>query len=79
MNSDLALFASAGVDANVEITLYAPKTPDDDTVTIFFGEERVTLQFYDVESLERLRDVADEGARQLRAVAMSKSGSGRLP
>lgn len=68
MNRDMAVFANAGVDADVEIALYSSRTPDDETVTIFFGAERITLQFYDVESMERLRDVADEGARRLRAV-----------
>ncbi|WP_291413029.1 hypothetical protein [Actinophytocola sp.] len=43
------------------------RAPDDDAVSILFGKERVTLEFYDVESLERLRDLADEGARRLGA------------
>ncbi|MGH3752677.1 MAG: hypothetical protein ACRDRP_08275 [Pseudonocardiaceae bacterium] len=68
VNRDMAVLVSAGVDADVEIALYSPRRPEDDTVTIFFGAEQVTLQFYDVGSLERLRDVADEGARRLRAV-----------
>lgn len=68
MNRDMAVFTTAGVDADVEIALYSPRTPDDDTVRIFLGAEQITLEFYDVESMERLRDVADEGARRLRAV-----------
>lgn len=36
-------------------------------VSIALGDERLMLEFYDVESLERLRDVAAEGAERLRA------------
>jgi hypothetical protein len=68
MSRDMDVFTSAAVDAEVEITLYPPRTPDDEFVSILFGPERITLEFYDVESLERLRDLADEGARRLRAV-----------
>ena len=68
MNRDLVLFANAAVDAEVEIALHSSKVTDDEAVSILFGNERVTLDFYDVESLERLRDLADEGARRLRAV-----------
>ncbi len=64
---DLAVFANAGVDAEVAITLHASKLPDDEIVSILFGDERITLEFSDAESLERLRDLADEGARRLRA------------
>jgi hypothetical protein len=62
-NGGLSMFASAAVNADVPITLH---TPDDESVSILFGEERFTLEFYDVESLERLRNLADEGARRLR-------------
>lgn len=68
MNRPLDLFADATVDAAVEIALHSSRTPDDEAVSISFGQERLRLEFYDVESLERLRDVADEGARRLRAV-----------
>jgi hypothetical protein len=54
VNRDVALFANAAVDAEVEIGLHSPRTPDDEAVSIFFGKERITLEFYDVESLERL-------------------------
>jgi len=64
-NGDLSMFASAAVNEDVPITLYM-HTPDDEYVSILFGEERFTLEFYDAESLERLRDLADEGARRLR-------------
>jgi len=43
------------------------RTPDDLAVTFLFGNERFALDFYDVESLERLRDLAEEGVRRLRA------------
>jgi len=67
VRGDMALFANAAVDDEVEIALHASKLPDAETVSIFFGDERLILEFYDVESLERLRDLADEGARRLRA------------
>ncbi|MGH3974370.1 MAG: hypothetical protein ACRDS9_13735 [Pseudonocardiaceae bacterium] len=64
----MTLFVAEGaVDAEVEIALYST-SPDDETISILFGEEQVTLVFFDVESLERLRDLADEAARRLRAV-----------
>lgn len=64
---DMTLFANAAVDAEVEISLHTGKLPEVEIVSILFGEERITLDFYDVASLERLRDLADEGARRLRA------------
>lgn len=63
----MALFANGGVDADVEIAVYSA-SPDDEVISIMFGKEHVTLEFYEVESLERLRDLAAEGARRLRMV-----------
>jgi hypothetical protein len=63
------LFANATVDAETEIALQLPRTADSGTVYILFGKERLTLEFYDAESLERLQDVAREGAARLRTVA----------
>jgi len=63
---DVSVFANAGVSADASITLHM-RRPDDDAVSILFGDERITLEFYDVESLERLRDLASEGIRRLRA------------
>jgi hypothetical protein len=63
----MAWYASGGVDAEVQI-VWHQREPDDEVISILFGDEQVTLDFFDVESLERLRDVADEGARRLRAV-----------
>lgn len=63
---DVSVFANAGVSADTSITLHMRK-PDDDAVSILFGDERITLEFYDVDSLERLRDLANEGIRRLRA------------
>lgn len=60
----MVLYSSGGVDAEVAITLLH-REPAGDFVSILFGEERLTLEFFDVESLERLRDVAGEGARRL--------------
>lgn len=63
---DMGLFANAAVDADVAITLYSSPLPESDYVSILFGDERITLSFFDVASLERLRDVAEAGARRLR-------------
>jgi hypothetical protein len=62
----MSLFVNAGVHADVAISLYM-RTSDDLAVAFLFGKERLTLEFYDVESLERLRDLADEAAHRLRA------------
>lgn len=64
---DMGLFANASVDAEVAITLHTSALPENEYVSILFGKERITLSFFDVESLERLRDLAQEGARRLRA------------
>jgi hypothetical protein len=64
----MTMFVAEGaVDAGVKIALYST-APDDETISILFGEEQVTLVFFDVESLERLRDLAAEAAWRLRTV-----------
>jgi hypothetical protein len=68
IDRDIAQFTSAGVHADVAIALQSPRTPDGETISIMFGKEQITLEFYDVQSLERLRDLAHEGARQLQTV-----------
>lgn len=68
--SGFDVFANAVVDSGVEITLHEPRTPDDESISILIGPERITLEFLDVESLERLRDVANEGAATLRALTV---------
>jgi hypothetical protein len=64
---DMGLFANATVDGSVTIALYAAHLADSGYVSILLGRERITLHFFDAESLERLRDIADEGVRRLRA------------
>ena len=64
---DVPVFVSASVDHGVPMTLYQ-RPPDDSLIAILLGKERITLEFYDIESLERLRDLADEGVRRLREV-----------
>ncbi len=71
---DLTTSASAAVDAEVAITLRM-RTRDDDAVSIMFGNERITLEFYDVDSLERLRDLADKGAQLLRAATETNANA----
>jgi hypothetical protein len=41
-----------------------------------FGQERITLEFCDVASLERLRDVAGEGARLLGEALQANAHEG---
>ncbi|MGH3801994.1 MAG: hypothetical protein ACRDTD_18035 [Pseudonocardiaceae bacterium] len=78
MSGQMALFANGAVDAEVEIALH-PAAPDHEVISILFGTEQVTLEFYDVESLERLREVADEGARRLRAVIDANARADAAP
>lgn len=62
---DADVFANLGVHAEMRMALHM-RAPDDDSVSILFGHERFRLEFFDVESLERLRNLADEGMRRLR-------------
>lgn len=62
---DLAVFTNAGVDASIPISVHM-RSPEDGYVTLAFGAERLTLSFFDVESLEQLSAVANEGAQLLR-------------
>ena len=73
----MVFYSSGGVDAEVAITLLH-REPTADCVSILFGNERLTLEFFDVESLERLRDVADEGARLTTAIARAKKSLGLI-
>lgn len=61
------VYVNAGVTADVEI-VSLPGSSSDESISIMFGAEKVALDFYDVESLERLRDIADQSARRLRAI-----------
>ena len=59
------LHANAAVDSQVDMALH--REPNErHCISIMFGDEDVMLDFFDAESLERLRDLADEGARRLR-------------
>lgn len=62
---ELAVYTNAGVDASIPITVHM-RSPEDRYVTLVFGDERLTLSFFDVESLEQLSAVANEGAQLLR-------------
>lgn len=62
---DLIVTANIGIDADAEQALWM-REPDDGYVSISFGQERLTLDFYDVESVERLRELLGEAARLLR-------------
>lgn len=77
MNSsgEITLFGNATVDAETNIALHLPKAAGGETVYILFGKENLTLEFYDVESLERLRDVASEGASRLKSMVDSDTSA----
>ncbi|ALG12524.1 hypothetical protein [Kibdelosporangium phytohabitans] len=61
----MLMFVDAGVANDVPIAM-SMRRPDDPVVSIMFGGELITLEFFDVASLERLSDLAAEGARRLR-------------
>jgi hypothetical protein len=61
VNGEIGLYASGGVHVGVTVQLLAADGAAA-PVSICFGKERVTLELYGPESLERLRDLADQGA-----------------
>ncbi|HEV7651135.1 MAG TPA: hypothetical protein VGP26_23550 [Actinophytocola sp.] len=73
-NQEMTLFTTAVVDSDVAISLHTHRLRTDSAVSLSFGDECVTLECYDVASLERLRDLADEGARRLRAALEACGG-----
>jgi hypothetical protein len=64
-SGEITVFANATIDGATEMVLHSPRAAGEGTVSILFGRERLSLEFYDVASLERLRDLADEGVRRL--------------
>jgi hypothetical protein len=71
------LYANAGVTADVEIAVLH-RAPDDESISLLFGQEQIALDFYDVESLVRLRDIAEQGARRLRAVILANAHAAKV-
>lgn len=61
---DFAVFTDAGVDASIPMTV-GMRSPEDKYVVLAFGG-KLTLTFFDVESLEQLSALAIEGAQLLR-------------
>jgi hypothetical protein len=64
---EMSVFTSAAVQADTDIVLYTAQLATCQVVSIALGNERLMLEFDDVESLERLRDIASRGADLLRA------------
>jgi hypothetical protein len=64
---EVSVYTSAAVQADTDIVLNSARLATCHAVSIALGDERLTLEFYDVESLERLADVASRGAALLRA------------
>jgi hypothetical protein len=70
---DLIVFANAAVVAGTEQTLWM-RDEDDDHVLITLGQERITLEFYDVEGAERLYELLGEAVRFLESKRRTVSG-----
>jgi hypothetical protein len=66
VSRDLSLSGHCNVYDDVNIRSHMDPAGDD-VVEIMFGDEQLTLGFFEVAALERLRDVAAEAARLLHA------------
>jgi hypothetical protein len=58
------IFLNAAVDSDVEIGWFLRK-PDADAITIVVGRGQVHLEFFDLESLRRMCDVANDALTRL--------------
>lgn len=68
MSRTLTMFVHAAIDDRVEMAVH-PTPPDDEAISIIFGPgEHLTLDFFDVASLERLHGVVTEAITRLRAM-----------
>jgi hypothetical protein len=67
MTNQMSVFTNAVVDVDTDIVLSTGSTDTYREVSILLDNEHLTLEFHDAESLERLRDIAAEGATRLRA------------
>jgi len=68
-HNHMPIFTNAAIHADTDIVLYTGLADTEHEVSIALAQERLTLEFQDAEALERLRDLAAEGAMVLRAVA----------
>lgn len=66
-SKQMSMFMNAAIDESTDIVLHTAHVETDGEVSILVGNERLTLEFYDVTCLERLRDVAAEGVSRMRA------------
>lgn len=68
----LEVFSRVTVDRDVVIGLHRPG-PNSSSIAIMMGDEQLSLEFFDEESLRRLRDTAEEAIPRLReAIAHSE-------
>jgi hypothetical protein len=65
--SPMEVFLTAAVDSEMAIGWHLPDQ-NASSITIMFGRERLSLEFFDEESLRRLRNVADDAIPRLREV-----------
>jgi hypothetical protein len=69
----MGVFLSAAVDRDVVIGWHRPG-PHASSIVIMIGGEQLSLEFFDEQSLQRLRDVADHAIPQLRAATAKNEG-----
>jgi hypothetical protein len=72
-SAPMEVFLTAAVDREVVIGWHRPG-PNSSSIVIMIGGEQLTLEFFDEESLRRLRDVAEHAIPRLRA-ALAESSS----
>lgn len=62
----MEVFLNAAVDSDTEIGWHL-RRQDADAITIIIGHQQLSLEFFDVQSLELLRAVANDAVTRLRA------------
>lgn len=68
----MEVFLNAAVDSDVEIGWQLRKQ-DADAITIVIGHLQLSLEFFDVASLELLRNVADDAVLHLQTALQERT------
>lgn len=68
----MELFLNAAVDSDVEIGWRLRKA-DADAITIIIGHLQLSLEFFDVASLELLRNVTDDAVQRLQTALQERA------
>jgi hypothetical protein len=74
----LSVFTNAAITADTEMVLHTTRAETHHEISILFDQERLTIEFYDVVALERLRDIAAAGAARLRAAIETQQPLDRI-